>query len=441
MPTLNSNETMQSCHKLPPFKFVEQENYLDREEITDEDKEFFKTLDFDAEKDDPPKFLGLSADWTKYYIGATWLTNDRALVVTPKQIAYDESQETDFIAMFLAALKFAPSSEYFSKFYGINFDEPQIETESLDEQLTPLLIVHYVWTLKKLISKGLKKNYIIREENLKSKVRGRIMLQKNLQKNIFTQRLDRVYCKFQEYSVDISENKLLKKALMFSQNYLNKFASDKNAFTEIVEHINNIKPAFSQVSDEIEVHEIKSIRKNKLFKEYTETLRLAKMILQRFDYSMTKSKSDLKSVPPFWIDMSRLYEVYVYSKLHAAYGDTVRFQVKGECNSVVDFIKIDEQLIMDTKYKNYKKQSSNDLLNDIRQLSGYARDEKILESLNLHTEEKIVQCVIIYPELESSSIENETIFESSVPILELVQGHKIPGFRNFYRLCVKLPRK
>lgn len=276
---------------------------------------------------------------------------------------------------------------------------------------------------------------------LKATFQCRIMLQKNLQKNIFTQRLDRVYCKFQEYSVDISENKLLKKALMFSQNYLNKFASDKNAFTEIVEHINNIKPAFSQVSDEIEVHEIKSIRKNKLFKEYTETLRLAKMILQRFDYSMTKSKSDLKSVPPFWIDMSRLYEVYVYSKLHAAYGDTVRFQVKGECNSVVDFIKIDEQLIMDTKYKNYKKQSSNDLLNDIRQLSGYARDEKILESLNLHTEEKIVQCVIIYPELESSSIENETIFESSVPILELVQGHKIPGFRNFYRLCVKLPRK
>ena len=291
---------------------------------------------------------------------------------------------------------------------------------------------------KKLISKGLKKNYIIREENLKAKVRGRIMLQKNLQKNIFTQRLDRVYCKFQEYTVDIPENKLLKKALVFSQNYLSKFASDKNAFTEIVEHINNIKPAFSQVSDEIEVHEIKSIRKNKLFKEYTETMRLAKMILQRFDYSMTKSKSDLKSVPPFWIDMSRLYEVYVYSKLHAAYGDTVRFQVKGECNSVVDFIKIDEQLIMDTKYK---KQTSNDLLNDIRQLSGYARYEKILKALGSHTEEKIVQCVIIYPELESSSIENETIFESSVPILELVQGHEIPGFRNFYRLCIKLPRK
>ena len=68
-------------------------------------------------------------------------------------------------------------------------------------------------------------------------------------------------------------------------------------------------------------------------------------------------------------------------------------------------------------------------------------DEKILKALNLHTEEKIVPCVIIYPELESSSIENETIFESSVPILELVQGHKISGFRNFYRLCIKLPRK
>lgn len=439
MPSVNSNETTESTHGFKVFKYAEQQP------ITLEDQEDFAAINisFEPQKDNPPKYLGLSSDWTSYYIGATWLTDNRALVVTPKQIGYDESQETDFIAMFLAALKFAPSSEYFSSFYDIDFDKAQIQTESLNEQLTPLLIVHYLWCLKKVLSRGLKKDYVIREENLKSKVRGRIMMQKNLQKNIFTQRLDRVFCRFQEHTVDTPENRLLKRALLFSTKYLQQLtASDHHAsLMKIISQINHASLSFSQVSDEIEVYEVKAIKNNKLFKEYGEAIRLAKMILRRFDYSITKSETIQNSVPPFWIDMSRLYEVYVFSKLHEAYGESVMFQVNGERGSIVDFIKKDEQLIMDTKYKNYKKQTSNDLLNDIRQLSGYARDEKILKALGSHTEEKIVPCVIIYPELESSSIENETIFESSVPILELVQGHKISGFRNFYRLCIKLPRK
>jgi 5-methylcytosine-specific restriction enzyme subunit McrC len=141
--------------------------------------------------------------------------------------------DTDFIEMYVRALQFAPSSEYFSKCYGIDLDQPAIECPALNEQLTPLLIVHYLAVLKKIVSHGLKKDYVIREENLHSKMRGRIMLQKNLQKNIFVQRQDRVFCRFQEYTVDTIENRLLKKALVFSDSFLSRLASQCESLSEL----------------------------------------------------------------------------------------------------------------------------------------------------------------------------------------------------------------
>lgn len=443
------------------FKFVEQQNI----DIVNQDR--FRELNISFSPTAwPPKYLGLSNEWTSYYVGAEWLTENEAVVVTPKKIGPHKNQETDFIKLFLCALKFVPSAEYFSKFYDINFEQPQIKTDAFTGQLTPLLIVHYLWCLNKILSQGLKRNYIIREDNLKSKVRGRIMMQKNLQKNIFPQRIDRTYCKFQEYTVDIPENRLLKKALSFSENYLNNLASSDyhKSLNHLKRQINQVKSAFSQISDKIEIYEIKSLHSNNLFNQYTEAIKIAKMILQQFEYSTTKSSLVQKSVPPFWIDMSRLFEIYVYSKLYESYGNVIQFQVSGHLKSVVDFIKTDEKLILDAKYKTRYQKENSPLLTDIRELSGYARDNKILKAMGIQkassTEtENVVRCIIIYPEYQKMEFDDitdneekkeiekfnekennkETIFNQ--PILELIKGHEIPYFREFYKLCIKLPVK
>ena len=191
------------------------------------------------------------------------------------------------------------------------------------------------------------------------------MIQKNLQKNVFPQRQDREYCKFQEYTVDIPENRLLKKALIFSANYLNKLLSFEyhDSLGEIKSKINQLKSSFTLVSDGIEIHEIRTLCKNKLFKGYSEAIKIAKNILQRFDNSITRSETEQRTVPPFWIDMSRLIEVHVYSKLYAFYGDKVHFQVAGRLNSVVDFIILDEEhnerFILDAKYKTHYQKKRN----------------------------------------------------------------------------------
>lgn len=41
--------------------------------------------------------------------------------------------------------------------------------------------------------------------------------------------------------------------------------------------------------------------------------------------------------------MARLYEMWVWGKLVAAYPEQIEFQVQGHCKTAVDFIKKDEK--------------------------------------------------------------------------------------------------
>lgn len=414
-----------------------------------------------------PKYLGINNFKSSYYIGASWLVSEtekitkesKAVVVTPK------IPDIDFSFMLLKVLNFSSSSDYFSKFYGIDLDKPFIKSNSLNNQLTPLLIVQYLMLIEKLIKKGLKKGYKTREENLKSKIKGKILIQKNLQKNIFPKREDRNYCFFQEYTTDIPENRLLKKAILFSIRAIS-ILNQSDSLNIIKSRLKYAATYFEDVSENIEPHEIKNLRFNKLFSEYTDSIKIAKMILRRFDYSLKEAGEEQNYIPPFWIDMSRLYEVYVYSLLEEAYPGMIKFQVKGHSKSAVDFIKVDEEIIMDTKYKPQYEYSYSGLLADIREISGYARDRWITKYFKNKKDNEEIPCVIIYPELpkinkadleiQNTSIEEDEIittqindlentlivdekgFDKNITLLEQV-NKEILGFRNFYMLSVKIP--
>ena len=202
--------------------------------LTFEEPEFFKA----------PKYMGIS-NWTaSYYIGASWLVPDKlAVVVTPKM------SNVDFVQMFMAALEVDTQKEsnYFAQCYGIQFDEPSIETNEELNQLTPLLLLHFISLLERLLKRGLKKDYVIHEENLKAKVKGRILFGKHLKVNVFQQRADRIYCQYQEYTENIPENRLLKKALLFSERILNRCESLKKqkAYPETLSRLNHLKTALT----------------------------------------------------------------------------------------------------------------------------------------------------------------------------------------------------
>nr|WP_321373184.1 hypothetical protein [uncultured Bacteroides sp.] len=387
-----------------------------------------------------PKYLGIKPNYeASYFIGVDWLSDNLSIAVTPKM------SNINYIKMFLCALELDLSSEYFSHIYGIDFDKKEIVCEGVKDQITPLLIIHFLSIIKQLVKRGLKKDYVLLEQNLSSKVKGHILISKNIKKNVISQRLDRTYCRFQEYTVDHPENRLLKKALLFVEQFLTH-SPELNNGNRLRTELNASLAHFEAVDDQIEISQIRTIANNKLYREHTEAIRLAKQILKRFSYSIHEIRSSQAKVPAFWIDMSRLYEVYVYSLLHKAYGSEIEFQVPGYRQTAVDFIKKDQMIIIDTKYKPHYADGNRGIVDDIRQISAYARDEKILKKLlgNQYEREIVPNCLIIYPEKDQNLVDSEDeekdkeiyAFEEKDILKEAVP---IKAFNKFYKLSVPLP--
>lgn len=398
----------------------------------------FRETDYEGE----PKYMGITPDMkASYYIGVDWLkTGERAVAVLPKM------EDIDYNEMLIDALEFAPSSEYFSKFYGIDLEKPSIKTECLNGMLTPLIIVHYLFIIKQLLSIGLKSGYINRKENLTSKIRGKILMGQHIMTNIIPKREERVMCLYQDFSVDIPENRILKKALVFCNRALETIQI--KGLDKINQDLRKALVSFSNVSDEISLYEVKHISKNKIYKYYGEAINLAKLILRRYDYAINNIENQ-ENTPPFWIDMSRLYEVYVYSKLHKAFNSNIQFQVQGHCRTAADFIKIDENLIIDTKYKTRYNSGNRKIIDDIREISGYARDNKILKQFEIREKELQPNCLIIYPFVSPESDEdvyqednistNNELFDANKPLCS--ESTIINGFEGFYKLAIELPKK
>ncbi len=268
------------------------------------------------------------------------------------------------------------------------------------------------WILSK---KGLRKGYVHREENLQSKVRGRISFIRNLRKNVLNKREDRNCCKFQEYTVDTPENRFLKKALLVAESQLKNIPL-KSCET-LFRRLGCIKSAFFEVSDDFSE-----------YPHYAEAVRVAEMILRYFDRDMNGSSSQVHSVRPFCIDMSRLYEMYVLHLLKKAYPGKIHFQVKGSHRTQVDFVKTgeDEKIILDAKYKPRYEKGNSGIVDDVREISGYARDKKILKDLG-------------WPDEENGTQKTANSFDPSKTVVE--QCVKIKSFEGFHKIAVPLPIK
>lgn len=205
-----------------------------------------------------PVYLGIGPDMkASYFIGADWLDEKEGLsvVVHPKK----EMENVDYLKMFMACLENDLSSDYFALIYGIECEKRYINCASLQDQITPLLLIHFLSVLKRLTKRGLRKDYVSQEENIQCKVKGRILTDKNLRTNVISRRLDRCYCCFYEYTVDSQENRLLKKALLFTSRFIRRFVSH-DSFAQLSSLTNSLLAQFENVGDEIEIFQIYKIK-------------------------------------------------------------------------------------------------------------------------------------------------------------------------------------
>lgn len=370
-----------------------------------------------------------------YIIGVQWVETSLCgkfpLIILPKM------DNIDYMEMFMQCFSNPDEYKSFHRIYGIDFDADPIECDTLDSILSPLLVVQYIHIVERLLHRDLKKNYVHKSDNL-YKVRGRIAISQNLKTNVIHGSQHKIFCNYQEYTCDTIENRIIKKAIIISQNIINKL--DSQAIPKLNTIINSCLSKMSMVSEDVSLYELKSVRNNALYKGYKEAITLAKYILKRYDKSLSDESQNFGKIPPFWIDMPLLFEHYIGGILAKSYpGDDIIYQAKGN-TGYPDFLSRKTPAILDTKYKPQLAYDNPDT-DDIRQLAGYSRDCDILEQLGVDYN-TIVPCAFIYP--DENARENGTIVFSR-PLTEILtqkrtHSKKVSGIIDFYCIGIGIPK-
>ncbi|WP_242131332.1 McrC family protein [Aestuariivivens marinum] len=363
---------------------------------------------------------------TGYFIGVDWLEkNKSAIFIAPK--LNTNKIEINFVRILFSSLKHSEVSKEIDELFEVKWDEPKITIEQKEDLLTPFLVIEFLGLLKNIVRKGLKKSYYKVEKNLNSRIKGKVLIAKTLKENLLQNKPLYTYCSYEEFGLNNKENRLLKKALTFIKRYLPTYAELGNS-QDLQNTFNYINPAFDEVSEEIELNDIKHSKMNVFYKDYEQALKLAKLILRRFGYSITNTVKKQVNIPPFWIDMSKLFELYVLGLLKDRFNKQIKFHYSTYGNELDYLLNTPNyKMVIDAKYK--LKYVDSRVHEDIRQVSGYARLKKVYRELNINTD-SIIDCLIIHPDPENGY---ENLKEVNLKEAE------IQDYNRIYKVGIKLP--
>lgn len=368
---------------------------------------------------------------TSYYVGVDWLIEgEKPIYIEPKQ--NDEEIQINYLKILVDAFSTSLNTNDLDELFEVDFSKEFIEIEQSQDLLTPLLVIQYLQLLKKITKKGLRKSYYKTEQNLNSRVKGKVCINHTIKQNIVRSKNTHTVCNFEEFGINSIENRVLKKAFIFCKAILSN--TQIHSVGDNKELCNFIEPTLHSVTDDVNILELRHIKPNPLFPEYENALKLAKIILRKYGYSISILSERKIHTPPFWIDMSKLFELYVLSKLRE------QFPLKGEViyhpnvnGYEPDFLlKTNDGLIkavIDAKYK--PRYENNQIsIDDIRQVAGYARMEGIYKILEIKDLNKSIDCVIIF---------SSQLAQHELSGLDLSSDTKINNFSNIFKIGVRLP--
>lgn len=370
-----------------------------------------------------------------YFVGIDWIKeNELALQVSPKM---NDTFEIDYVRMLNDAMCEEENHQHLKDLITIKFDKPSIKINQKQDLLSIFLITEYLNLLQQIVKKGLKKSYYIVEENLSNKVKGRIVIEKNIHKNLMRGNITDNVCSYQVYDIDSPENQILKKALCFCIKQLDIYSFSVD-ISCLKEKVRIVSPYFKNVSDNVSIKKIKSFKTNPIYKDYMRAVEIAKLLLKRYSYNITNIGKTEIFIPPFWIDMSKLFELYVFHHLRRVFTvkNEITYHVKAHYQELDFLLKPEiwsEPYIIDAKYKPRYKYSCGINMNDAREVCGYARLSNIYKRLGLDEETTLpIKCLIIYPDQEQE--ESFTFTRYKEPIFD-----KVAGYVRLYKYGIRLP--
>jgi len=308
--------------------------------------------------------------------------------------------------------------------FRIEFEKDFIKIKQENDYLSPLLFAQFLNILKTIVNKGLRRSFYKVEENLNAKVRGKILVGSSIKNNLLKGRVDRTYCKYQQYGLNHIENKVLKKALEFVASNI----SNHKSFASLKKNIIYCKPFFNKIDSNVDESQIRNYKANPFYAEYSQAIKLAKLILKRYGFKIENTTKTIISTPPFWVDMSKVFELYVYKKLKEKF---VNVNYEPYINGYYpDFLVSSKDFtgVIDAKYKPRYRDNLIDIA-DIRQVSAYSRMSGVYDHLAIKDKNTLIDCLIIYSD---QTLGNEDI--------DFEKHRTVKNYEQFYKIGFKLPQ-
>lgn len=294
------------------------------------------------------------------YVGVIQTKDGTTIEILPKIQNIDEEESKEILIKMLKTLKKSPFK---------NFNTANLKSSKLP--LLEIFISMFLEELAKLVQKGIKSDYVTKEENLKF-LKGKLKIGEQIKYNSIHK--ERFFVEYQEFSSDRVENRLIKTAL----GYLYKKSKSNRNQQRIREFLfvfDEIKPSHDIKTDFLKV------RLNHQMKDYEQVLLWCKTFLLENSFSPYKG-DDVAFALLF--DMNLLFESYVGGYLKKK-GLDVSLQDKGK-HLVEEPKKFalkpdivikheNEVIVADTKWKIIKEEKDISQ-SDMYQLFAYGKKYK-----------------------------------------------------------------
>ena len=368
-------------------KYPEHKNYVD--------EKTFEALESFVLKEERAEYLKLTSKkgfgkvlQAQNYVGLIQTKDATTIEIIPKIQNISEEESKKILLKMLKTLKKSPFKT--------------LEKAKLKSSKMPLLeifISMFLEELTLLVRKGIRSDYLAREENLHF-LKGKLKIAKQIKQNAIHK--ERFYVEYEEFSSDRVENRLIKTALefLYKKSKLNKNQQRIREFLFIFDDVSSSKNI---------KNDFKSVKLDRQMRKYEQILLWAETFLFENSFSPHSGK-DIALALLF--DMNLLFESYVGAYLKKK-GFDVRSQDKGKYlveqpnryalrpDFVINKDK-ESEIVADTKYKNIKEQKDISQA-DMYQLYAYGTKYKQTKQLYL-----------IYPKSEELELERCSYIEDKL---------------------------
>ena len=234
---------------------------------------------------------------TKNYVGIIETSKGLTLEILPKIFFGFQDKDykrelRDSKKVFLTMLSKLKNSPF------LNISSAHLKTSS-NFPLLEVFIENYINEIMKIIRTGIKSQYVDKYENLNF-LKGKIINSLNIKHNHSNKA--RFYCEFDEFSEDMSYNRLIKSTLL-KLNQISKSHYNRTKIRQLLNYFDLIKESINFDSDFKKIN-----TNNRLFVSYKKAIAWAEVFLM--NKSFTNFKGSSKNMALLF-PMERIFEDYI----------------------------------------------------------------------------------------------------------------------------------